>query len=201
MRSKLNSAETTPSEETVGSRLRQIRIQRKMTVKEVANLAGVSVGMISQIERDISSPSIRILERLRTAMDIPLMALLETSDQPGVSQNSIIRRKSDRLVMEFKHGDVTKQMLSPVGDHDIQFMKITLRPGVNQTDVLIGSGEKAGLVVSGQVVLDVNGSSYVLEQGDSFQFSSGLPHGIRNASDADAEVLWIMNTKQSEAAI
>jgi transcriptional regulator with XRE-family HTH domain len=195
----LNDSDTL--EDSIGSRLREIRVQRKMTVKEVADLAGVSIGTISQIERNISSPSIRILERLRRAMNIPLMELLDRSEHKRSPVNSVVRRSSDRPVMEFKEGKVIKELLSPAGDHDIQFMRIIFRPGVDQTDVLIGSGEKAGLVVSGTLVLDVNGERFILEAGDSFQFSSQLHHAIRNMSDVDAEVIWIMNTKQSEAVI
>ncbi|MBN9046628.1 MAG: helix-turn-helix domain-containing protein [Rhizobiales bacterium] len=178
----------------IGKRLRILRMERKMTVKDLAEAAAVSVGTISQIERNLSSPSIRILERLRQAMDIPLMELLDASEKEVEPQNMIVRRSADRPRVELGDGAIVKQLLSPVGDHDIQFMYITLKPGVRQGDVLIGPGEKAGLVISGKAILEVDDVFYQLAEGDSFQFSSKLKHSILNDSDKETKILWIMNT-------
>ena len=179
----------------LGARLRTLRKERRMTVKDLADNSGVSIGMISQIERNLSSPSIRVLERIRQAMNIPLMALLEGAENTSGVEDQIVRRKKDRPVLVRNGGAIIKQLLSPAGDHDVQFMYITMKPGAVQRDVLISSGEKAGVILSGSIVLQVNGKLFRLNEEDSFQFSSNTTHFVENDSENSATILWIMNTK------
>lgn len=203
MRNKARALNENPgfAVESVGSRLRDIRNQRKITVNDLAKMAGVSAGMISQIERNISSPSIRILERIRQALNVPLMELIETSDPETDISRSFIRRAHERPIMISKDGSVRKELLSPHSDHDIQFMYITLFPGVVQDDVFRGVGEKAGVVLSGSILLKIADSKITLQEGDSFQFSSELPHAVQNDSDQPAKLMWIMNTQVNKPVL
>jgi uncharacterized cupin superfamily protein len=91
---------------------------------------------------------------------------------------------------------MSKELLSPQGDHDLQMMIVALPPGASSTEVLIGEGEKAGLVLSGIVVIEVAGNRAELSEGDSFQFRSTLPHSIHNETRQAARLLWVMNTKR-----
>jgi transcriptional regulator with XRE-family HTH domain len=178
----------------VGARLRALRLARHLSISSLAELAGVSTGMVSQIERDLSNPSVRLLERLRVALDVPLTALLEDDSTPGPTQE-FVRRASDRPHFTVGPNGLVKELLSPHGAHDLQFMLITIPPGSRSGEVLLGDGEKAGLVMRGRVTLRVADQAQVLAEGDSFQFSSRLPHQVENATDKDAQVLWIMNTR------
>jgi transcriptional regulator with XRE-family HTH domain len=182
----------------IGKRLLALRKHYKLSVSELAAKAGVSTGMISQIERDLTNPSIRTLERLRDALGVPLSALLEdeSTDRAIRSDFSPIRRAADRPVFHVGRDGLTKELLSPAGDRDLQMMIIELPAGASSVDVLIGDGEKAGLVLEGEVTLEVDGISYQLGLDDSFQFSSQLSHSVRNESDAHAKLIWIMNTKR-----
>ena len=72
-------------------------------------------------------------------------------------------------------------------------MIITMSPGSISEDVLIGTGDKGGLVLSGRVVLTVGESTTELGEGDSFQFKSNVPHGIANRSAEEAKLIWIMS--------
>ena len=179
----------------VGARLRALRIEQGLSVNELAMRAGVSVGTVSQVERNKSNPSVRILERLRQALSVPLTALLEEDD--AVSDpvaGDFVRKAAERPLFDVgKHG-MQKELLSPHGDHDLKMMIILLPAGAGSDEVLVGVGEKAGLVLEGTVVLDVGDRSAVLRAGDSFQFKSTVPHSVRNESSEMARVLWIMNT-------
>jgi transcriptional regulator with XRE-family HTH domain len=182
----------------IGRRLKAFRKQQKLSVSELAARAKVSVGMISQIERSLTNPSIRTLERLRDALAVPLTALLEDSvDRDPVSEDHRLVRKADERPF-FQVGDhgMTKELLSPQGEHDLQMMIIALPAGASSKEVLIGEGEKAGLVLSGTVVIEVAGKRAELSEGDSFQFRSTLPHSVHNETREAARLLWIMNTKR-----
>ncbi|CAJ0707959.1 cupin domain-containing protein [Ralstonia wenshanensis] len=180
----------------VGARLRALRIDQGLSVNELAMRAGVSVGTVSQVERNKANPSVRILERLRQALSVPLTALLEEDD--AVSDpvaGDFVRRATERPLFEVgKHG-MQKELLSPHGDHDLQMMVILLPAGAGSDEVLIGVGEKAGLVLEGTVMLHVGDRRAELRAGDSFQFKSTVPHSVRNESNKAARLLWIMNTQ------
>lgn len=180
----------------VGARLRALRVEQGLSVNELAMRAGVSVGTVSQVERNKANPSVRILERLRQALSVPLSALLEADDaisDPVVGD--FVRKAAERPLFDVgKHG-MQKELLSPHGDHDLKMMIILLPAGAGSDEVLVGVGEKAGWVLEGTIVLNVGDRRAVLRTGDSFQFKSTVPHSVRNESSEMARVLWIMNTR------
>ena len=179
----------------VGRRLRSLRKERNLSVNELALKAGVSSGMVSQIERSLANPSIRMLERLRHALGVPLTAFLEDSRAELDAVDDFVRRADDRPIFQVGPNGLTKELLSPHGDHDLQFMMIVLPAGTSSEEVLIGIGEKAGLVLEGCVSFQVGARRSNLCAGDSFQFKSTLPHSVHNTGDKAARILWIMNTK------
>jgi transcriptional regulator with XRE-family HTH domain len=197
--SPTSAAPHVPEAETrIGGRLHALRKQQKLSVTELAARANVSVGMISQIERSLTNPSVRTLERLRLALAVPLSALLEDGEdrEETVEDHELVRRRDNRPFFHVGKQGMTKELLSPRGDHDLQMMLIALPAGASSSDVLIGEGEKAGLVLSGKVVIDVAGRREELLEGDSFQFRSTVPHSVHNQGREEARILWVMNTKQ-----
>ncbi|MGN6315524.1 helix-turn-helix domain-containing protein [Trinickia sp.] len=180
----------------VGARLRALRTEQGLSVNELAMRAGVSVGTVSQVERNKANPSVRILERLRQALSVPLSALLEADDavsDPVVGD--FVRKAAERPLFDVGNLGMQKELLSPHGDHDLKLMIILLPAGAGSDEVLVGVGEKAGLVLEGTVVLNVGDRRAVLRTGDSFQFKSTVPHSVRNESSEMARVLWVMNTR------
>jgi quercetin dioxygenase-like cupin family protein len=151
---------------------------------------------VSQVERNKANPSVRILERLRQALSVPLTALLEADD--AVSDpvaGDFVRKAAERPLFDVGKQGMQKELLSPHGDHDLKMMIILLPAGAGSDEVLVGVGEKAGLVLEGTIVLNVGDRRAVLRAGDSFQFKSTVPHSVRNESGETARVLWVMNTR------
>ncbi len=180
----------------VGARLRALRVEQGLSVNELAMRAGVSAGTVSQVERNKANPSVRILERLRQALSVPLSALLEEDD--AVSDpvaGDFVRKAAERPLFDVGKDGMQKELLSPHGEHDLKMMIILLPAGAGSDEVLVGIGEKAGLVLEGTIVLNVGDRRAVLRAGDSFQFKSTVPHSVRNESSELARVLWIMNTQ------
>ncbi|WP_244438798.1 cupin domain-containing protein [Paraburkholderia dilworthii] len=180
----------------VGARLRALRTAHALSVNELAMRAGVSVGTVSQIERNKANPSVRILERLRQALSVPLSALLEEDDavsDPDVGD--FVRRAAERPVFDVGNHGIQKELLSPHGEHDLRMMIILLPAGTGSDEVLVGVGEKGGLVLEGTVVLNVGDHRAELHAGDSFQFKSTVPHSVRNESGKTARLLWLINTQ------
>lgn len=193
---KNDVAET--SEEMMGTRIRTLRNQRGMSVNELAAKAGVSSGIVSQIERGKANPSLRTLERIRTALGVPLTFILEGAAEQAAASIPFIRRANDRPHFNVGPYPLMKEHLSPVGARDLEMMIIHFPPESQSDEVVMGDGEKAGLVLSGEIRLLVGESEAILFEGDSFQFESSMAHKVFNDSPVPAKVLWIMTQLEAK---
>jgi transcriptional regulator with XRE-family HTH domain len=178
----------------LGEKVRALRTSRRLTLNELALKAGVSVGIISQIERGRSNPSMSTLNSIRAALGVTLWALLDPGTSGQAQDAVFVRRAAGRPAIEVGHGRIRKELLSINPDSDLRFMTISMPSGSETQDVLIGTGEKAGVILEGEVELTVGGRTAILYKGDSFQFDSDQVHRVANRSAAPAELIWIMST-------
>jgi transcriptional regulator with XRE-family HTH domain len=184
---------STARQVAIGQRLRELRLAREMSIGDLASRAVVSAGIISQIERGQANPSLKTLERIRTALGVNLWALLEPTKQQSNGDPGFVRRAADRVKITVGSHRLLKELLSPSSELNLRFMVITFPPLVRNTEVVLGVGEKAGLVLDGQVTLTIGDETALLNTGDSFQFDSSLPHQVVNPAEQEARVLWIMS--------
>jgi transcriptional regulator with XRE-family HTH domain len=177
----------------IGQRLRKLRTERKLTIAELAAKAGVSSGIISQIEREASSPSISTLVKIRTALGVNLWQFFEDAQNPSSNNLHFVRRKDNRPRIVAGKMHLTKELLSPSSSENLRFMILTLPPGAESEEMLSGPGDKGGYVLSGRIDLTVGDEVAELSDGDSFQFKSTLPHKLENRHSIEAKVIWIIN--------
>lgn len=188
----------------LGQRLRALRAKRRVTLRDLAHRADLSVGMLSQIERGLSSPSIRSLQRLAKAFDIPVSWFFE---DPSLNHGAdtvagaahaqtggelwVLRRPARRVLALDRNG-VTKELLAPPGDGGaIDMILVAIEPGGSSgPHAYHHDGEDAGLVLEGAVRLEVDGRATTLGAGDSFRFASRLPHRFDNPGSVRAVVVW-----------
>lgn len=182
----------------VGATLRKLRKEKKLSLQDLAAASGVSVGMISQVERDLANPSMRVITALRRALNISMQEMFGESDESALESGgdpSFVRRLENRP--EINLGQLKKELLTSGGRHNLQIMILRFEPGGQSGGrALSYPAEKGGLVLQGEVVLRVDEKEAVLRQGDSFAFDSALPHSIRNDSDKPADVLWVIGAVQ-----
>jgi transcriptional regulator with XRE-family HTH domain len=181
-------AEAAPA--SVGRVIRRLRREKGMSLQELAQASGVSVGMLSQVERDITNPSIRVVTGIRRALGAEVSDLFQ--EPPKVQHDpDFVRRASRRPRLEF--AQLSKELLSSGGNHNLQFMILHVQPGGSSGDSpLRYPAEKGGLVLSGSLILKVGESEAHLAEGDSFVFDSSQPHSFRNPLAEVTKVLWII---------
>ena len=174
----------------IGARVRALRQARGFSVNSLASAAGVSAGIVSQIERERANPSLNTIEKICTALGVPTDAVLST---PAASANpGFVVRASDRVEILVGSAPILKEIISPQGNRSLRMMLITLPPRSENLDVVVGPGQKAGLVLEGDIRIVVSGVRAVLAAGDSFQFASDQPHSLHNDAGMPAKVLWII---------
>jgi transcriptional regulator with XRE-family HTH domain len=178
-----------PGMPRIGEAIRRLRQAKPMTLQALAAASGVSVGMLSQIERDRANPSLRLLTQIRTALGASVSALFD--EAPPAAEPSFVRRAAQRPWLEF--GYLSKELLSPGGPGNLQIMILHIPPRSSSGDQPLSyPAEKGGMLLEGELVLRVKDEETILHEGDSFLFDSLLPHSFRNPTDALARMLWII---------
>ena len=154
---------------SLGEAVRQARKGRGLSLQVVAEGVGISTGLLSQIERGISSPSIR---NLREA--------------------GIIVREGRRRTVDFGDKGMVKSFLTAHDDGALQVMEIVLDPGGSSgEESYTHEGEECGVVLQGKLELWVEDDRFVLGEGDAFHFESRRPHRFRNLGNDQTRVHWV----------
>jgi transcriptional regulator with XRE-family HTH domain len=179
----------------VGSVIRKVRQERGLSLQQLADASAVSIGTLSQIERNVANPSLRMLTNIRQALRIPLSALfaddIAHADDPD--DPPFVRRADRRPLLDLGPRHMVKELLSPSGAEDMQFMILAIPGGGSSGDQALSYAcEKAGVVLDGEFTLTVGEQSSVLRAGDSFQFWGAAPHSISNHTTQTARVVWII---------
>ncbi len=179
------------ADDSVGRKLRLRRTIRGLSLQEVADKAEISVSLLSQIERGVATPSLRSLRLICSALKMPVGWLF---DVPEGENDDIIVRSSARRLLNLSSNAMTKEMLSPDAIPGIQMLKIIIQPGGSsgQQPYSNDSGSKCGVVIAGQLGLDVAGQEHILDAGDSFAFAATKLHRFWCAGDQPVEIIWVV---------
>lgn len=175
----------------VGSRLKMRRLARRLTLQDLAEKSELSSGLISQIERGLTTPSLRSLRQISTALEMPVGWLFEPAPHPS---DEAIVRASDRRRMDLGPGAMVKELLSPDSVLDIQIIRIIIQPGGKSGNKAYNNliGAKCGTVVSGQLGLQIDGREFILDPGDSFAFHASKMHRFWCIGESPVELIWVV---------
>ncbi len=178
----------------VGQRIRELRRSRKLSLETVADRTDLSIGFLSQIERGLSSPSLRVLATLADVLGVGIAGLFGAKEKADTARDAIVTREKARAKLNLWRTGISKQLLSPAGsDGRLNLFLVHMEPGGSTGDELYThDGEEAGLVIEGEMKLTVDAESWTLKHGDSFRFASRRPHRFSNPSrESKAVVLWV----------
>ena len=192
----------TSLDRVLGARIRHRRRSQKMSLKDLAESSSISIGLLSQIERGLSSPSLRVLATIANALKLGLADLFDSSPSDHVPTDKIVVRASERRKLTFWRSGISKELLTPQAEgstFDMFLVSIDV-DGTSGSQLYSHEGEEGGFVLEGSIILNVDGRTFKLEPGDSFRFASTSLHSFSNAGATAALVLWI-NIRPSPAAM
>ncbi len=178
---------------TLGERVRQLRGERALQQRQLAEKAGLTPSMVSQIESGRLTPSLHTVGKIAAALGVPIASLFDGQPRGRV----LVTRKKDYPVVSF---DGTSEKWTVLGaglfQGKIRAVVSTLGPrasGVRTDKVVIESGQmKLFYVIEGKVALLYCGERHVLEAGDSAYLDGGTPHGWENLGPKTAKALWVI---------
>ncbi|WP_432563602.1 helix-turn-helix domain-containing protein [Kineococcus sp. SYSU DK003] len=169
-----------------GFRIRELRVARGLTIAALAEAAGVSAALISQVERGLADPSLATLRQVARALSVPLFDLFESA--PRASRVAVIRRGKE-VTITTPNGDTSyTRMSAPHGQ--LEVLRGRLKAGgVSHDEAWSHPAEECVIVVRGRLLVEVDGEFHHLDEGDSCSFDSRLPHRLVNETTATTEFL------------
>lgn len=169
----------------IGGKIKQLRTQKGLTLEELASRSELTKGFLSQLERNLTSPSIDSLDDILEALGT---SLAEFFQEDKVEQYTF--RASDFYVDE--RSDHTVSWIVPNAQkNQMEPILLTLPDGGESFEVAPHSGEEFGYVVDGTVVLECDGKRNVLRKGETFYLHGKTFHTIKNEKKTTAHVLWV----------
>lgn len=185
------------SKEEIGKRIKKVREEQHLTLKNVEAKAGISATHISEIERGKTSPTIGALVRIAEALDRDPAYFIEDKELDDVSVVAF----EDRVSCKLDRCPGTREMLTksiPSGKINAQL--ITLGPAKGD-DVRLHAheGDEAALVLQGAVRFHIDGAVHQLAEGDSIYYVGNQDHGYANVSASEpAKMIWFASERKTE---
>ena len=171
----------------IGRKLRRLRVKLGLTQEELADRTELTKGFISQLENDITSPSIATLMDILEALGTDIAAFFnDRSDARVVFSAEDTFEKEDE-----ESGSVIRWLVPNAQKNALEPILVSIRPG-GQTDRLDPhEGEEFGIVLSGTVTLVDGDSKHRVHKGDCFLLHPQGVHWLQNNGKTPAKVLWI----------
>lgn len=177
----------------VGDQIRDLRKGRGVTIADLAEKVGRSIGYMSQIERNMSSVTIPTLQKIATALGVQVSWFFQGGTDVPEGERDFIVRRQNRRSLTFGDTGVFEELLSPNLSGALELIITSFEPGswTGEED-RVRQGEEAGFVLEGTLELWVEGQHFILETGDSFSFRRTGPHRCHNPGTSETRVLWVM---------
>jgi len=179
-----------PTTEEVGKRLKEVRKQNEMTLKDVAQSSGMSPTHISEIERGKTSPTVGALRRIAAALGRDTAFFVEDQPLPRVS---VVKKENREIVFLRGDGDAfitAKALTSGIPAGRVKLALVTEDKG----GTLVAhshDGEEAIVMVAGQAQVTVDDNEFVIEPGDCLHYSAKCKHAAVFTGSGKNKALWI----------
>ncbi len=177
------------AEPLFGASLRTVRRRRGLTLRQVAEQAGVTESFLSQVERDIASPSIATLRRIAVALGTSIGVILDDAGPHGQ-----LVRAGDRRVVTYPGLGARDEFLTDGTGARLQVILSVVEPGGGTGPEAYAheSDEECLIVLEGRLDLWVGTEQHRLEAGDAIRYSSRIPHRNETPGPGTTRVLFVI---------
>src|SRR5579883_261828 len=175
----------------VGRQIRELRRVKRMSLQQLSSAVGVSVGYLSQVERDRSKLPLGVLRRICDVLGIQVSWFFQQAAPEIESERGIVVRQVNRRLLSFTATKIREELLSPNLSGPLELMMSTWEPGADSGE-LEHEGVEAGVILSGRLELYVDDRCFLLEAGDSFSFKSTDRHRTRNPTEQTTTAVWVV---------
>lgn len=169
----------------IGSKIKHLRQQLNLSQSELADRCELTKGYISQLENDLTSPSIATLIDILSALGTDLSNFFKKDDDCRIvfSENDFIEKHDDGMILRWIIPNAQKNEMEPV--------LVELLPGASTADGFPHEGEEFGYVLEGKISITLGDDKYACKKGESFYYTASKPHGIKNVGKTTAKFIWV----------
>jgi len=169
----------------IGHRLKRLRTQNNLTLEELASRCELTKGFISQLERNLTSPSIQTLADITEALGMDLAQFFQED------KNEKIVFTQEDFFRDEKEGSIIHWVVPNAQKNDMEPIILELNPHERSAEISPHYGEEFGYVLTGKITL-VNGTKkQVVRKGQTFYLKGTYSHYLLNDSQSETKVLWI----------
>ena len=169
----------------IGKKIKALRIQKNLTQEELADRAELTKGFISQVERDLTSPSIATLIDILQCLGTDLNTFFNDSEDCQIvfRKGDFFEKKDAELknTIEWIIPNAQKNMMEPI--------LVTIEPGGSTYPDNPHEGEEFGYVLKGKLEIHLGKRSYIAKKGDAFYYKADKTHYLKGIEQT--ELIWV----------
>jgi transcriptional regulator with XRE-family HTH domain len=175
----------------IGGQIRELRRAKGLNLTDLSRLTGKSIGYLSQVERNLSEPTLRGLQDLSNALGVQIGYFFHETEAVPPEEQGLVVRKTRRKRLNYGNG-VVDHLLSPNLSGQLELLLAEFDPGYSSGESITHKGEEAGLVLAGALDIWIGKKHFTLLEGDSFTFNSSTPHRFENRHVGKTVVVWVV---------
>ncbi|WP_269409450.1 helix-turn-helix domain-containing protein [Lentibacillus daqui] len=174
--------------ENIHKKIKNLRLENEMTLKDLSEQTGLSVSFLSQIERGSSSLAITSLKKIADALNIHITYFFEE-----IENHNYALHKEEQKQFKLEGSDIVHARLAgKFPDRKMEPMMVTIPPNKLYTEKYSHPGEEFYYVVKGVVIFKVDDKEYILNSGDSIHFPSEKEHEWKNPTNEEALLVSVL---------
>lgn len=168
----------------LGDNIRNIRKSNNKTLSDIAKITGLSIGYISQLERNIIEPSLSSLRKIAKALNVPVYLFMENN----CIDVNVVTKKDERLIMKFPNSPVIYEIMSPMPTDAFvpSMLGLFFEVEPNQSDTenfITHSSEELIIILEGEANVILGNEEVNIKSGDTLFVQKNIPHKIINKKD------------------
>lgn len=169
----------------IGAKIKRLRLQLNLSQSELADRCELTKGYISQLENDLTSPSIATLRDILDALGTDLSEFFqkETDERVVFSEADFIEKSDDGMILKWIIPNAQKNEMEPV--------LVELLPSSSTSEDFPHEGEEFGFVLDGRICIQLGKKKYVCKKGEAFYYKADVTHNIYNNGKKAAKFLWV----------
>jgi transcriptional regulator with XRE-family HTH domain len=172
----------------LGERIKQRRVELKLSLRDLAEQAELTASYLSQVERNLSVPSIESLRKISRALSIPMFYFFLETDSP-----SPVVRRGERRTLVIPNTDVTYELLTPNLNRKMEVILAQSHPSSGDIPLMHHTDtEECIFVLEGMLEIEIGDELYQLDTGDSIYFEGILLQRITPIGTTTARYLSIV---------
>jgi len=169
----------------LGIKIKRLRVLCNLTQEELANRCELTKGYISQLENDLTSPSISTLEDILSALGTNFNDFFneKEEEQTVFTENDYIEKDSESHKITWLVPNAQKNEMEPI--------LLELQKNAKTSMDMPHDGQEFGYVLEGKIKLYIGKKTYFVEKGETFYFTTDRGHCIENVYDGISKVIWV----------